>query len=231
MKTITKPIVMTTAADGESFPDSKILVLSIGAKAIIDTLHALPSEFGDEDRENLWLVRDWFEDQIDAIPAKTPAGIAAKLKIAYRNATDNIGDQDGPTEETDCLPRTLWAIMKGAEALAAGGVALDPDAEVLGLAAAWHAAEDRAGAPGATDDDIDTSPCLEALSNAHSVGLAGLAAKMKVLLRYRGDDEIGNLEGDLIRSIARDIDRLAPGSVIYRPETGDQDDIEGRSAA
>ena len=97
----------------------------------------------------------------------------------------------------------------------------DLDAELKRLAAAWHAAEDRAGAPGAIDDDIDASPCLEALSNAHSVGLAGLAAKMKVLLRYRGVDETGNLEGDLIRSIARDIDRLAPGSVIYHPETGE----------
>ena len=113
---------------------------------------------------------------------------------------------------------------------------IDPDAEVRRLAAAWHVAEDRAAAPPVTGDDEDTDtetwPHLEALTNARSVGLAGLAAKMKDLLRYRGDDEIGKLEGDLIRSIARDIDRLAPGSVIYHPETGEEaEDCEGRDAA
>jgi len=102
-------------------PDGTLIALGAGVDALTRANCALPIELDNDDVDILLDVRSAYEAQILATPAKTVAGIAVKLAVAYRYDAENIEEENGTTENSNFSTKLLWSALTDARVLAGSG--------------------------------------------------------------------------------------------------------------
>ena len=163
------------------------------------------------------------EERLIAAPASDAAGILGKLQV-FARMMDYGADSDDPAG------RLLASAIRDAGRLAGevGAGAEDPDAE---LKRQWANAQRPWGIEAETEEGAAEAAAqqlasLKSVATIPALTLAGLSVKVQAMSADAKDGET-DFAGDLIRTALDACEQLAPGSVIYRPQTDGDNAVAG----